>query len=242
MRLSVSIPIKKKIFISHFLAILLVSGSIGTYFYLSAAGNMMDSIKARLLNSAAFIGQAFTADNFASIQGETDMAAPAYAENLKKLRALKRTNQDIAFLYIMRREGDKVVFVMDSDETERQAKPGAAYLNPPEELLAGFDNASVDSHIYNDAWGAFVSGYAPLPGGEGRYLIGMDMRADEVSKKLRFLRLSGLFSLLCSLLLAGIFSKLLGGNLVRRIELLTLAMQSHRPRGGLRRRRLCKRR
>lgn len=222
MALSAKIPIKRKIFLSHFVAIVLVSGSIGTYFYLSASANLIDSVKSRLLNSAAFISQTLDTRRLESIRNSSDATASGYIDTLKHLRALKTTNKDIEYLYIMRRQGDRVEFVVDTDETDEQAKPGDAYSDPPQELLEGFENPSVDHRIYSDPWGEFMSGYAPLPDGNGRYLVGIDMRASEISKKLRFLRISGLISLVFSLLFAVIFSKLLGGNIVRRIELLTM--------------------
>ncbi|MFH1985336.1 MAG: HAMP domain-containing protein [Pseudomonadota bacterium] len=222
MAISAQFPIKRKIFISHFVAVILVSGSIGTYFYLSATGDLMNAIRSRLINSAAIISRTLDARSLEGIRGPFDMDSAAYLKTLEHLRILKRTNKDIAFLYIMRRQADDVVFVVDSDETDAQAKPGDVYTPVPEELLKGFEAASVDREIIPDQWGHFLSGYSPLPGGDGRYLVGMDMRADELGRKLKSLRVSGWISLGCSLLLALVFSRYLGSNLVRRIELLTL--------------------
>lgn len=219
---SSGIPIKKKIFLSHFIAILFVSGSIGTFFYISASKNLMNSVRSRLSSSAALIGQSMDAGEFDAIQSEADATRPAYLATLSKLRALKRTNQDVAFLYVMRRKASGVEFVVDTDETDAQAMPGTVYPDTPDELIDGFDSPSVDQEIYSDEWGSFLSGYAPVLNGEGKYLVGIDMRADEVAEKLRMLRLSGGISFFCSLLLAWIFSRFLGGSLVRRIELLTM--------------------
>ncbi len=45
----------KKLFLSHFLAIVMVSGSIGTYFYQNAIDNLLESVQARLKYSAALL-------------------------------------------------------------------------------------------------------------------------------------------------------------------------------------------
>ncbi|MBI5592260.1 MAG: HAMP domain-containing protein [Deltaproteobacteria bacterium] len=216
------IPIKRKIFLSHFLAVIIVSGSIGTFFYFSAVSNLMDAIRSRLLNSAALVSRGINAADLENIRKKDDIELPEYRRMIRQLLTIKQTNRDIAFLYVMRRDGDKVVFVMDTDESPKRALPGQPYPSAPEELLQGFTRFAVDKKIYTDEWGAFMSGYAPLPDGGGRYLVGIDMRADEVRQKLHRLRMTGVISLGCSVLLAFLFSHLLGSHLVRRIELLTL--------------------
>ena len=136
MAISSGLPIKQKRFLSYFWAILLVYGSIGAYFHPGAVGNLMDSVKSRLLNSAAFISQTLDAGPLDSIQGFSDTTSPVYIDRLKKLRALKRTDKDVAFLYIMRRQADKIVFVIDTDETDRQAKPGDPCTTVPDGLYS----------------------------------------------------------------------------------------------------------
>ncbi len=68
--------------------------------------------------------------------------------------------------------------------------------------------------------GGFLSGYAPVRHGEGRYLVGLDMRADEVRAKLAELRLTGWISLLSSILLALAFAAYFSRGLASRIAVL----------------------
>ena len=219
-------PIKRKIFLSHFMAIILVFGSVGTVFYLSAVSSLMNSIRSRLLNSAALISRTINAADLEPIREKEDVDMPEYRLMVRQLRMMQQSNRDIAYLYVMRREGDRVVFIIDTDESSERALPGQPYPSSPKELLLGFTHASVDEQLYSDDWGSFMSGYAPLPNGEGRYLVGIDMRADEIRQKLSRLRLSGLISMGCSIFLAGLFSHLLGASLVRRIEALTQQCQA----------------
>ena len=51
------LPISIKLFISHVCAVLLVSGSIGSFFYLNALDNLQTGLKERLQSSAALISQ-----------------------------------------------------------------------------------------------------------------------------------------------------------------------------------------
>jgi HAMP domain-containing protein len=114
-----------------------------------------------------------------------------------------------------------VVFVLDSDDSPEQALPGQEYPDPPPSLIDGFLAPSADDRIYADQWGAFLSGYAPVLNGGGRYLVGLDMRADDVAAKFHELRRSGIISLVASLLFALLFGRLLARHLVRYIRILS---------------------
>ena len=209
-----------KLFLSHFLAVLLVSGSVGTFFYFNAIDSLMQSLRSRLQNSASLLSQSIDARELEVIRTPADIGQEAYLATLEKLRRLRRSNPDIAFLYIMRNVDDRVQFVVDSDETERQALPGREYSDAPGLMQIGFHEPSVDDKPYRDEWGVFLSGYAPLRNGQGRYLVGLDMRADEVDHKLAQIRLTGLVSLLGSMLLALLFALSLSRGLSRRIAAL----------------------
>ncbi len=213
------ISIKTRLFLSHFLAVVLVSGSIGTYFYYSAVDSLLENLKNRLTNTAAMAAESLDAAGLDAVRGPADVSLPAYRGGLAVLRRLRGTNPDIAFLYVMRREGAKTFFVLDSDETQAQAQPGTEYPDPPPSLLAGFSGRSVDDRLYEDAWGVFMSGYAPLRGGKDSYLLGIDMRDAEVARKLRNLRLSGIISLSLSLGLAFVFASALARRFNRPIRL-----------------------
>jgi diguanylate cyclase (GGDEF)-like protein len=213
-------PIRRKLFLSHFLSVVLVSGSIGTFLYASALNNLFVHIQTRLKYSAGLISQNLNPQELAVIQTARDTRHPIYQKTLRELRRLKSTNPDIAFIYIMRRQGRQVYFVIDSDDTPEQALPGTLYPEPPETLMKGFLDPSVDQDFTADQWGAFLSGYFPLPNSDGNYLVGIDMRANEVQHKFQELQLTGLISLLCSLLLALIFSRFISERLITPIHLL----------------------
>lgn len=212
-----------KLFLTHILAVLLVSGSVGTFFYARAMDSLMRSLQSRLQNSAALLSQTINGPELDAVRSADDVGLDIYRDTLEKVRRVRRTNPDIAFLYVMRRADDGTVrFVVDSDETEAQAQPGKIYEDVVPEMLEGFHQPVVDSELYEDEWGIFLSGYAPLRNGDGRYLVGIDMRADQVRNNLRELRLTGLASLFASILLALLFALYLARGLTRRIALLAL--------------------
>lgn len=220
--------IQKKLFLSHFLAVLLVSGSVGTYFYVSAVKSLLSNLQTRLQNTAALVSQAIDAEELGDIRDEASVDRPAYQKYLHLLRQLKGTNQDVAFLYVMRLEGGRVFFVMDSDETAEQALPGREYTAGMPALKDGFNAPAVDEGVYTDEWGAFMSGYAPLKNGQGSYLVGVDMRANEVAHKVSDLRLAGLLSFCFSVILALAFSLGLAGHFNRPIQALVASCNAIR--------------
>ncbi|MCB1859391.1 MAG: hypothetical protein KDI63_14015, partial [Gammaproteobacteria bacterium] len=118
--------IQTKLFLSHFAAIILVSGSVGTYFYQSAIGNLIHALQSRLQNSAALVSQGLEGRNLDQIRHAEDIKLTNYQENVDSLRNFVKANPDIAFIYVMRKESDKVFFVLDSD-TDDPALPGEEY-------------------------------------------------------------------------------------------------------------------
>lgn len=166
----------------------------------------MQSLRSRLKNSAALLSQSIDAKDLATIRTKADIDQEIYRETLTMLRRLRLSNPDLAFLHIIRQEAGKPFFVVDSDETERQAMPGREYTEEPEAMRDAFLVPAEDDQPYRDEWGVFLSGYSPLRNGEGKYLIGIDMRADEVDQKMKQLQMTGLLSPFGSLLLALVYS------------------------------------
>ena len=217
--IKMNITIRTKLFLSHFLAILLVSGAIGIYFYNSAIDHLLGSLKTRLKYSAALMSQSFDAGELDQLRSSSDVDTPQYLRNLELVRKFSDSNPDVAFVYVMRLRAGNPVFVLDSD-TEDPAQLGEEYPEQIPTLMQGFTQISVDSKVTRDRWGSFISGYAPISGGTSQYLVGIDMRADQVSHKLNQLRVCGAVSLLLAVLLAYSASYFLSKHLLRRIEAL----------------------
>lgn len=216
--LNVRLSVRTKLFLSHVLMVLLIAGSAGTYFYLSAVESLMNGLKERLQASAALISQTLDADSLRHIRAAEDTSRPEYVAVLDQLRTFKRMNPDIAFLYVMRLEGEKVFFVVDTDETTGQALPGKEYAQLLPTLLAGFTGVFVDDEVVADEWGSFLSGYAPIKNSRGQFLVGLDMRADKVSEKSRTLRISGAVSLAAAIVLAFVLARLLANRFMLPIH------------------------
>ena len=210
---------RMKLFLSHFLAIVLVSGSIGSYFYRSAIDSLLGSLQTRLQYSAALLSRSVSPATLDQIQSAADQDSETYRQGIALLRELVGSNPDIAFIYVMRRDGGQVRFVLDSDP-DAPAEPGEIYEVDAPALLQGFSVPSCDRELIHDKWGTFMSGYAPIAGSDGRYAIGIDMRADEVEQKLNALRRTGVLSLILSIVMAFLFGHLLSRSFLKRIDAL----------------------
>ncbi|MBI2380987.1 MAG: diguanylate cyclase [Gammaproteobacteria bacterium] len=211
--------IRAKLFLMFFAVILTVSGSIGSYFYWNARSALMDSLQQRLKSSAALVVRSVDAQALDKIRQPADVHLAEYQKTLARLRSWVASNEDLAFIYVMQRNtAGEVSFLVDSDASPEQAQPGDLYEPAPPQMLAGFDKPSVDDSILEDAWGSFLTGYAPVPGREGRYLLGIDMRADEVEAKFQRLHLSGAVSLALSLCLAWLFSAWVSRQFLRPVQ------------------------
>ncbi len=198
-----SFPLHRKLFVSHFFTTLLVSSAIGFFMYMTARDSLMNQLQSRLANSAALISREIDADALRDIRFASDVDKFAYKETLEQLREMRRSNEDIAFLYIMRKTpGGEVVFVVDSDESEAQALPGQVYEAVPPQLMKGFVQHSADEKMTRDQWGSFFSGYAPVLNGDGEFLVGIDMRADEVRSNLDEIEAAGIWGLAIAVVLS----------------------------------------
>ncbi|MBP6807667.1 MAG: diguanylate cyclase, partial [Chromatiaceae bacterium] len=74
--------------------------------------------------------------------------------------------------------------------------------------------------VYEDEWGSFMSGYAPLRNGNGEYLVGLDMRAEELQQKLEAVRIAATLSLVFAIVLAVLFSRLLSSHFTKPVRIL----------------------
>lgn len=213
------LSIRAKLFLMFFAVIVVVSGSIGSYFYINARDALMASLQQRLQNSAALVAGNVEADRLRALQAKTDTHRPEYQATLAQLREWVKANRDLAYIYIMRlQENGEVRFVVDSDDSAEQAMPGSLYKEATPQLMDGFERPSVDTEITHDEWGSFLTGYAPLPGGRGEFLLGIDMRAGEVDAKFRELQISGVVSLVLSLLFAWAFSAWFSRQFLRPVH------------------------
>ena len=203
-----SFPLSRKLFVSHFVSTLVVSSAIGVFLYLNARESIMEQLRSRLSSTAAIVSRDLDANELRDIRNANDVSKLEYRQTLEALRGAVAANPDIAFLYVMRLDGEgRVLFVVDTDASSGQALPGREYAPVDDRLLAGFKGPVADRRFVDDEWGSFISGYAPILNSNGEYLLGIDMRANEARAKLSGIHRAGLGGLVAALLLSWLMAE-----------------------------------
>ncbi len=137
--------------------------------------------------------------------GIKGVGTPLYQNTIKKLQAIRNTNKDIQYVYIMTQTPNKfeVQYVIDADATsiepttdfnedgviddEDVTVPGEPYDATDAPMLQGpaFEKPTVDEEVTVDTWGSFLSAYAPIYDGEN--VVGTFVVDVEVSDLLRLI-------------------------------------------------------
>ncbi|MFO8031477.1 MAG: hypothetical protein R6U22_02935, partial [Desulfohalobiaceae bacterium] len=219
-----------KIFLLIFLVAFIISGSTGSYFYFQSKQTMLRAIQEQLLTAAKSFSGSISGDDLELLTSEEQMISPAYKRVQDVLYDITQTNPDFLYAYTMRLQDGQVYFVVDSPPSddnqdgeitadELPAPIGEKYPDPPQTLLQGFVQPSVDSQLYQDQWGWTISGYAPIQDSQGRNLglLGIDMSAARMEAKLEEIQRAGLISLGVSVLMALCFTWLLSKSITRPI-------------------------
>jgi methyl-accepting chemotaxis protein len=93
-------------------------------------------------------------------------------------------DEEINYIYTMRRENGSVVFVVDGD-AEDPAAIGEQYesYDKIDEALAG--SVTLDDDVTNDDWGSFYSAFAPIMDSSGNVsaIVGVDCSVDGINAK-----------------------------------------------------------
>jgi HD-GYP domain-containing protein (c-di-GMP phosphodiesterase class II) len=152
------------------------------------------------------------------------MDSEGYKSVAAILRKIKAANPPIRYIYVMKKTDDKWLwrFVVDPEPVSQgpggrslTSYPGDPYYaRVCPEILKALNEPSADFGLTSDAWGAFLSAYAPVRDGFGKVVavLGVDATAQHVQdlKKEVYRRTAG------ALLLAVLFSAFLGFVISRR--------------------------
>lgn len=176
-------------------------------------GNLVrNQIRHRLRDIVAVAASRIDGDLHTTLTRPEQEGGPAYRNIQRILQNVQQTVADLHYVYTMRESSDgDIMFVVDEETNVVEiAHLGEIYDDAGPGLRARFaslDKAFVESEIYTDQWGSWLSGYAPFYDSEGRRagVLGVDIRADAIAAARRHvLRLNlGVFAALlpvCALL------------------------------------------
>jgi signal transduction histidine kinase len=94
-----------------------------------------------------------------------DTTSKAYGLLKQQLTVIKDASDDMRFVYIMGRQDNQIVFLVDAEPADSKdySPPGQVYTNPSVQLLEIFHSGEpfVEGPIM-DEWGIWISGHAPI--------------------------------------------------------------------------------
>lgn len=195
-----------------FLAASFAAG-ISFVLYANFRAELRNSLRHRLENIATLAGLQQDGDTLNKVQAQGDEYFQIIHErNLK----IKLSEPELIFVYAMRKTDEGIMFVVDAGLPGEPniSMYGDIYQEPSQTLVDNFDSMTgtmVEPEIYEDEFGAFLSGYTPIFDSNGNRagVLGVDISADTIRAQERAYLVQILtidFVALVLIVLAGMFA------------------------------------
>lgn len=212
--------LKTKLTLSFIVLILLISGLAFFYTFNETKKALKEQMRTELMSVASAIAVNIDANLHSGIK-PGDEGTPAYKTIAQELLRVQNANDQITYIYTMRRTEDGAVFVVDPDPEEPCAI-GEAYDEVNDEMLAGFERPSADHEFVTDKWGTYLSGYAPIKDSLGNSigLVGVDMTSKDVIARQKFIGNTIYLIIGISVLFAGLIILLFSGTIIKDVNRL----------------------
>jgi len=115
---------------------------------------------------------------------DNDIGKPAYDELKRSLMKLKAANSNVQFAYLMKKNNNKIFFLVDSESLDSQdySPPGQEFSEASKTIMQPFlDGKNIVTEPLKDRWGTWVSVFVPVKDSQTDEIIavfGMDYPAD----------------------------------------------------------------
>ena len=214
----------------------MVGGTISVLLYNNFKTQLFTDLQHRLSNIANVTALHIDGDLHASILGSEDMQSDVYQNYINYFFEILKSEPELTYIYTMRQETDgTIIFYLDAGadpypslEEYQPDNPGVPYQEPSNLLLNAFSQPGgtvVETEIYTDEFGSYLSAYAPIYKSNGSLegYVGVDIAADRILVLERQLLMRSIFIFTLSLPLAILIGWLLGWGFARPIIELTQA-------------------
>jgi PAS domain S-box-containing protein len=176
----------EKISMVLLLMILVFSGCSILYISVVTTNALKEQARTDIQGFATLAASQVNADQVALFK-PGDEKTPEFLAMQDILNRMKYSFPDIKNAYIMRRDGNRVFFVVDDDYgiLQNAAPIGFEYTRVNKEMLDGFSTPTVDQDFVTDQWGTTLSGYSPIRNAQGQVvgLVGVDVEKQIVLSK-----------------------------------------------------------
>jgi HAMP domain-containing protein len=215
--------LQTKLVLSFVLLIVVIAGGIFLFTYNQTKTALLDSTRDDMSQIIGIISTQFNQQDIDALsqlqpgQEET----PQFAALKQKMINMRSVSPDVDNIYVMRVEGDKVVFMVD-DLSEDGAAIGQVYEDPEARLFDAVNGPVASDSLYTDEWGTFLSGYAPIKDATGKvaFIIGADMEAAKVIERQNFIGNTIYFIMAIAILIAAIIIGIFSVTIIRDIKKL----------------------
>lgn len=164
----------------------LLVAALGGWWFTTFMEHYGEEVEQNKLRSLAVTAAAsFEPARIAALEKSAQDAGTAVFESIRaQLRRIRSVNADARFVYLMGRKNGDLVFLADSEppDSPDYSSPGDVYAEEVAGLLHVFATGKpLIEPPYQDRWGAWVTGLAPVIDprtGETIAVLGVDVKAD----------------------------------------------------------------
>lgn len=167
------------------------------------------------------------------IHSRADESTDGYRRLRASLVAVRKANPGIRNVYTMRKQPNGGwTFVVDSEENPKDmSHPGDPYdATECPRMDDGLEAPTADDKPTPDAWGIWLSGYAPIKDSNGRVdgMLGLDMSLAQLQTDGSLLRRRAILSTLVAIVLSLASALILTRKVLHPLKLFTAATESVR--------------
>lgn len=160
-------------------------GLLGIIVYARVSKMMIAQNKEDAMGIAQTAANEIDGDLFLEVQSDEGAAY----EEIYNILENYEVNNLITYIYAMKKEGDHLIFVVDTDDKEPAAYGDSyEYLETMYPVFEG--KACCDEQVTIDKWGAYYSAYAPIKTKDGQVvgMVGCDITIERIEEILSHLR------------------------------------------------------
>lgn len=158
------------------LVVVILAGAAAVTYAIITTSN---SIKASLIQRTDSMAELIPPDSIAKLNGdESDLQLPEYQELKDDLMAIRESNRDIRFIYILslRNSSNEAYFAIDSERpgSEGYSPPGQAYPEGLKDVRAIYEQkTSRVLPIERDRWGIWLSAFSQIFDADKEHVVGV---------------------------------------------------------------------
>lgn len=197
------------------MAVMLTVIAVAFTLYRTSLEAIRKEVEGDLIRSAQVAAAMIDGDTHKQFISRSQESSQAYAEAIRPLASVLDSSSDISFVYtLVRDEKGSVRFVLDPTEAGDEDKDGVDDKSHIMQLYPEVTDTAIqalkerrpmaESTPTEDAWGTWISGYAPFYDSEGRFVgvVGIDLKASDYLERLAGVHQAGLLGLMVGAILA----------------------------------------